>query len=211
MSLSNLDYLIFQKINELGYTLTFLNPLMIFFASYAQYIFFLGVILYWFTRGKAQRMMTLQACISAIMALICSGVIGHFFYRDRPFVHHAVLQLIPHPANASFPSDHAIGAFVIATSIWIFRKKEGGAWLILASGIAFSRVWTGVHYLSDVIGGALIGIAVAYVVHALTQRSIRIQHIFQQVIIGYQKLEHRLWPSYEKSSKELFKNKKKGA
>lgn len=68
--------------------------------------------------------MIVEALTAACIGLSASGVIGNFFYRDRPFVIHIVFQLIKHPANASFPSDHAIGAFGIATTI-LAVSKEG--------------------------------------------------------------------------------------
>jgi undecaprenyl-diphosphatase len=193
MSFSQLDYHWFQLINQLVNTLSFLNPIMRLFASNAEYVFYIGVVFYWFMRQDVMRRMVVESIISACAALIFSGLIGHFIYRDRPFVTHTVLQLIAHPANASFPSDHAIGAFVIATSIWIFRRKEGVFWLSLAACIAFSRVWTGVHYPSDVLAGAVIGVAAAVAVHQLFTRSTMALKGLKQVIHLYESVETKFW------------------
>lgn len=193
MSISDLDYQWFQQINELGHTLSALNPIMRMFASYAEYVFYLGVIVYWFTRHAVKRQMVAESLLSASIALSFSGLIGHYFYRDRPFVTHSVLQLLAHPANASFPSDHAIGAFVIATSIWLFRRKEGTVWLLLASCIAFSRVWTGVHYPLDVLAGAGIGIIAAVAVHQLFGRSTWALKCLKAIIHLYEAIESRVW------------------
>jgi undecaprenyl-diphosphatase len=98
--------------------------------------------------------------------------------------------------NSSFPSDHAIGAFVIATSIWLFRKREGTLWLVLAACISFSRIFTDVHvhYPSDVLAGALIGIASAAGVHAVLVRwSVSLQAIDEAIRI-YENLELKIWP-----------------
>ncbi|BFT74108.1 undecaprenyl-diphosphatase [Paenibacillus sp. P36] len=188
-----MDYQLFQMVNGLGRTMDVLNPVMRMFASYAEYVFYIGIVIYWFTRHQIQRQMVAQSLLSACVVFACSGIIGHFFYRDRPFVTHTVLQLIEHPANASFPSDHATGAFVIAASIWIFRRKEGMVWLVLAACIAFSRVWTGVHYPSDVLAGAVLGIAAAAVVHQLLSRVPKAQNILFQVIHWYEVVENKVW------------------
>ncbi|SDN75693.1 undecaprenyl-diphosphatase [Paenibacillus sp. yr247] len=197
MNFSQLDYHWFQIINQLSNTLSFLNPIMRLLASYAEYVFYIGVVIYWFTRDDVKRRMVAESLISACGALGFSGLIGHFFYRDRPFVTHTVLQLIAHPANASFPSDHAIGAFVIATSIWIFRRKEGKLWLALAACIAFSRVWTGVHYPSDVLAGAVIGIAAAVGVHQFFTRSSLALKWLKQIIDLYEVMESKIWRKNE--------------
>jgi undecaprenyl-diphosphatase len=65
--------------------------------------------------------------------------------------------LLPPSHDPSFPSDHATFAFGIATGLLLVSKGVGVPALILAALIGLSRVYTGEHYLSDVIGGALIG------------------------------------------------------
>ncbi|MFD0696936.1 undecaprenyl-diphosphatase [Paenibacillus sp. GCM10027628] len=198
MSIGQLDYQLFQIINHLGVSVSFLNPLMRFFAQDAEYLFYLGIAVYWFTRREANRKMVAEALVSACVGLLMSGLVGHFFYRDRPFVSHTVLQLIAHPANASFPSDHAIGAFVIATSIWLFRRNDGKVWFGLAACIALSRVWTGVHYPTDVIAGAVIGMLAAAIVHQLIARSKQVQKLRDACIDVYEKLEAKVWPNTQK-------------
>jgi undecaprenyl-diphosphatase len=190
---SNWDYDLFKMINALAGTLTFFNPIMRFLAADAEYLFFLAMIVYWLIRTKENRRMVAQALISACVALGINGMIAHFFYRNRPFMTHPVIQLIKHPANASFPSDHAAGAFVIALAIWFFRKKDGSIWLLLATCIALSRVWTGVHYPTDVIAGALIGMISAWGIHQLFAKSSYAQRILDSVIHFYEVLEQKVW------------------
>jgi undecaprenyl-diphosphatase len=189
-----LDYQLFQVINHWAATVSFLNPLMRFLAQDAEYIFYLGVIVYWLVRTEKSRTMIVQALLSACIALGVGGVLGHFFYRDRPFVAHAVLQLIKHPANASFPSDHATAAFAIATTIWLFRNKDGRVWLVLAACIALSRVWTGVHYPSDVAAGAILGFVAAVGVHRLFDGWGLANRSMQSAIGLYERIEHKVWP-----------------
>ncbi|WML56629.1 undecaprenyl-diphosphatase [Neobacillus sp. PS2-9] len=192
--LSQLDYSIFQSINHLAVNDKFLNPLMEFLAERAEYLFFAGILFYWFFQKSKNRRMIVEASFAACIALGLNMLIGMFFYRDRPFVAHHVNWLIPHVKNASFPSDHATAAFVIATGIWIWRKRDGWVWLILAAGIALSRVWTGVHYPLDVIAGMIIGTSCALTINYLAKRwvkfnklmmfLIRIYHNFESLIVN---------------------------
>lgn len=191
--LQNIDFHVFHSINSLAGTLTLFNPLMRFLAEDAEYFFILGVIVYWFTRTDLNRRMVAEALISACLGLAISGILSDLFYRDRPFVSHPVLQLIKHAANASFPSDHSIAAFVIAMSIWIYRKRAGRVWLFLAACIGFSRIWDGVHYPTDVVGGAFIGILCAVSIHFLFSRWELAQKGLHGMIGLYEKAEQLVW------------------
>lgn len=201
MELLQLDYQWFQKINQLGADASWLNPVMRFFAEKAEYVFLIGVIVYWFSRTASNRKMVAGALLSMGLATSCGAVLGHFFYRDRPFVAHSVIQLIKHAENASFPSDHAMGAFAIATTFWLYKRKSGIAWLILAGCIALSRVWTGVHYPLDVIAGAVIGAAAALVIHQLLAHFSPASRFLLYLIRWYEAQEYKLW--YKKKDKTL--------
>ncbi|MGZ4160742.1 MAG: undecaprenyl-diphosphatase [Neobacillus sp.] len=191
--LSHLDYFVFQSINHLAVTDKFLNPLIELVAEKAEYLFFAAILFYWFFQKSQNRKMVVEACLSACVALGINVLLGMFFYRDRPFVAHHVNWLIPHVKNASFPSDHATAAFVIATAIWIWRKRDGWIWLFLAAGIALSRVWTGVHYPLDVIAGMIIGVGTALAIHNSLIRWEILNKFAMYLIDIYEKVETVVW------------------
>ncbi len=92
--------------------------------------------------------------------------------RPRPFVSIPdVSVLIAHPSSGSFPSAHATTAFAGAALLGWPWPRGRIAFAALAILIAFSRVYLGVHYPSDVLGGAAIGAAFAAAVIATVQRT----------------------------------------
>ncbi|OPA75214.1 hypothetical protein BVG16_21670 [Paenibacillus selenitireducens] len=192
MDFSHIDELVFESINHLAISISALNPVMQFLSEKAEYLFYLGIILYWFTREQKNKKMVIVALFSACIGFGIGKILSHFFYRDRPFVHHAVNQLIEHAANASFPSDHSIGSFVIATAIFLFRKREGIIWLLLAGLISFSRIWNGVHFPSDVIAGALIGIFTSVLVYQLIRRWSFAQKCLNSCVDFYENIERKI-------------------
>lgn len=121
-----------------------------------------------------------------INALICSffsmGIAGGidlviyiFWKRPRPYIAHADSLLANTSGQytdvASFPSSHTYIAFAIATSIFLYgHRRLGTALFVLASLIAISRIGAGLHYPSDVIGGALLGIASGIVAYILVHK-----------------------------------------
>ncbi|GIP32801.1 undecaprenyl-diphosphatase [Paenibacillus sp. J2TS4] len=199
MTTTEIEYRIFKSINQWAAGDSFVNQLMIFFAEYAEYIFVIGLLVYWFTRKQRNRQMVLQTALAACTALAVNKVLGHLLYRSRPFVDHDVIQLIAHDANASFPSNHAAATFVIATAIWLFRKKEGRLWLILASIVSLSRIWVGVHYPLDILGGMMNGILCAVVIHIIFTRWAWANRVLYALLRVYEQLEQRIWVKNEPS------------
>lgn len=160
--IKDLDFTIFQTLNNIPYEYPFLESTMVFFADYAQWIIGASILWYWFHPKKKDRVLTLKIVTSTAFAFGINEIIRHFWFRARPFVEHDVNQLIEHSTSSSFPSNHAACAFAIAFSIFLYSKKKGSLWLLLALLIAVSRVFVGVHYPTDVVAGAGLGIFVSW-------------------------------------------------
>ena len=87
------------------------------------------------------------------------------FDRDRPFVADPTITVIDtRPTSSSFPSGHA--AMAVAGAIAGTRMLPGSIWVWwpLATLVAVSRIYIGVHWPFDVVAGALIGVASAWFV-----------------------------------------------
>lgn len=100
----------------------------------------------------------------AIGALITNVVLKHIIARTRPYeVIDGLILLIEKQSDFSFPSGHTCASFAAAGVYWrMMPKKYGIPLLILAVLIAFSRLYVGVHYPSDVLGGLLAGLFAAW-------------------------------------------------
>jgi undecaprenyl-diphosphatase len=160
------DYSIYKSIDGTGPN--FLHAPMKFAANDLVFVIVAIVALTFLIPWRAHR---LDRRIGAVMATAAGGValllvqpISNAVDRARPFVDHPHAKLLIHHAtDAGFPSDHATGAFAMAMALWFYDRAIGALALVLAAIVAFARVYVGVHYPSDVVGGALIGIAVALI------------------------------------------------
>jgi undecaprenyl-diphosphatase len=145
------------------------------FSSWSVPVFAAATILLWFLArpgGSVKwKAATVAALASAGVALLVNQVIGHVWFRERPFVAHPAhaVVLTARSTDPSFPSDHAAAAFAIATAVFAFSARAGLAFFAGAVLISLSRIFVGLHYPGDVLGGALIGIASALLVVKLAE------------------------------------------
>ncbi|MFE5301124.1 phosphatase PAP2 family protein [Streptomyces sp. NPDC056632] len=102
------------------------------------------------------------APLAAGIALLVNIPIRGFVERPRPFRDHQGLEvLVAGKTDFSFVSDHATMAMAIAVGVFVAHRRFGLAAIGLALAEAFCRVYMGVHYPTDVVGGLALGTAVA--------------------------------------------------
>ncbi|MFE0003165.1 phosphatase PAP2 family protein [[Kitasatospora] papulosa] len=102
------------------------------------------------------------APLAAGIALLINIPIRGFVERPRPFLDHEGLEvLVQGKTDFSFVSDHATMAMAIAVGLFVANRKFGLVAIGLALVEGFCRVYMGVHYPTDVIGGLALGTAVA--------------------------------------------------
>ncbi len=105
-----------------------------------------------------------------ICSLLLCLITGEFITKNlvcrvRPcYQDMTIPMLVNRPNSYSFPSGHTASSFTSASTIFYFNKKAGLLALVLASIIAFSRMYLFVHFPTDVLAGVLWGIASSVVV-----------------------------------------------
>jgi len=147
--------------------------IIIFFAEYFIWVLTAAVVIgfLWAKRGdfKSGVYYSLLALVSASLArLVIKPVFLLFVSRPRPFMTSGNAPLIEEDILAaccnSFPSGHALFVFALATTVFMYNKKWGMVAYICALLVGIARVLAGVHFPTDILGGAVIGAITAWII-----------------------------------------------
>ncbi|KKT15742.1 MAG: PAP2 (Type 2 phosphatidic acid phosphatase) family protein [Parcubacteria group bacterium GW2011_GWB1_43_6] len=157
----NLDVLIFQQINGLAGRWNFLDGAGIFFAQYFEYAL-VGFTLFFLRKNFRVILSAFSAAVLARFGIV--ELIRLFWSRARPFIGNNVNLLIGHENTSSFPSGHAAFYFGLATVVYFYNKKAGIAFFAASFLVSIARIFVGVHWPTDVLGGAIVGILSGWLV-----------------------------------------------
>jgi len=144
----------------------FVMPLLSICGNFG-FIWFLTAGLLYFSK-KSQ-----PAAEAIFFSLLVSSFFGNLLLknmvrRPRPFtLRDSCDTIIEHPVDYSFPSGHAYSSFAAATAVCLYLPLLGVIALIVAAGIAFSRLYLCVHFLSDVLSSTIFGVGTGVAVYYL--------------------------------------------
>ena len=110
---------------------------------------------------------TITGTIAVGFANLVTLQINNAYFRVRPFVEHDLDLLFYKPTDSSFPANAAAIGFAIATAVFLRRRRLGLVLYGMAAFYGFARVYAGVHYPSDVLAGASIGLTMALVAYGI--------------------------------------------
>lgn len=162
-----MDYTIFSFINSFAGKWLCLDSFAIFFAQYFVYWLVAGAVVAFFlikSKKEKIRYLILTTASVILSRLVITELIRVIWHRPRPFVVHTVNSLIEHSASVSFPSGHIAFLFALATVIYFINKRFGIIFFILCFLVGAARVFVGIHYPLDILGGIVVGIFSAILV-----------------------------------------------
>lgn len=151
----------------------FLTPVLTFLTHLGDHgYFWIALTILFLLLKKTKKVGGLMTCSLLLNTLVNNVLLKNLVARTRPYeVVDGLHRIIEAQSDYSFPSGHTGSAFAVAVVVFLMcPRKIGVPVLVFAFVIAFSRLYVGVHFPTDVLGGALIGAVIAYLVCAVYRR-----------------------------------------
>ncbi len=111
--------------------------------------------------------------LSALLAdvLLCNVLLKPLVNRTRPYEVLGYDLIVPPMQDASFPSGHTAASFAAAAALYAIHPNWGRAAYVFAALMGFSRLYLGVHFPTDVLAGAVVGILAAKIAMHLLKKT----------------------------------------
>ncbi len=162
-----MDNAITQAINGFAGNNAALDTFVIYVTKFGVPLLLVLVVAQWWL-GKS-RPTARYACVSAgasfALGLGLAQIMLLFIHRARPYDAGISHLIVPQTVDWSFPSDHAIASMsIVWTYLLLGLRKWAGIFFGIAAAVCLSRIYVGMHYASDILGGALVALIAAVIV-----------------------------------------------
>ena len=141
----------------------------------------LGLILLIPKKYRKTGIMVLGALV--VMLVVNNIVLKNLIARPRPcWTYPEMVQLVHNPSSYSFPSGHTTSAFAVAFTVFSQHKRLGKLIIVMASVMAFTRLYVFVHFPTDIYGGILVAMAITTFVCFMEKKiSPKVDEIIQNI------------------------------
>lgn len=172
-----MDLFLFWKINALVGISSLLDWLGIFLSGKFAWLVGLAIIAFALKEKWWKEKDKLIVLIGSplLSRLVLTELIRFFLHRARPAVAletaKKLIEIWPSERFNSFPSGHATFFFALAMAVYFYNKKAGIALFTVATIIGLAKIFVSAHWPSDVLAGAIIGVASAWLVKFFVYKS----------------------------------------
>ena len=158
-----------------------MDQIAVFCANYLYLILLLLAAVWLFFQPRQAKLDMVCWGLFALPAMYVMLLIAGMVYDDpRPFVTGHFTPLIPHAADNGFPSDHTLLCSATSIIVLLFSRRMGTVLWCLTLAVGLSRVYVGVHHLTDILGSIAIAIAVGSLVWIFLVPRLRHTEVYEQ-------------------------------
>lgn len=168
-----IDLILFQFIRGLAGKFKVIDWIGIFFANYLGYFLIIGAIILIFQKKNfRERFYNISFLVLSLILSrgLITEIIRFIYNRERPFVVLNFIPLADHNGGASFPSGHMAFYFALALIMTFIINFKNYGFLIAVLIMGLARIFTGVHWPSDILGGIIVGLLSVFLVKLILLR-----------------------------------------
>lgn len=154
-----------------------LDPIFLFITNTSTLVCLLiiaiTILTGWSKRIKELTLKGFQLLVTFLTSFLLIKFLKYLIGRERPYITYDFLDKLAQAESLSFPSGHTFEAFAFSTAVALLFKN---LWLrififLWAALVGISRMILGMHYISDVMGGIILGLLTGYFVHVLYRKN----------------------------------------
>jgi len=149
---------LFLQIYNLGGHNYLLDRIFIFGANELIFVTFIIIFLLIILGGPQERRAFLLIIVGLILAKLLVIFTHIIFFEPRPYITFNLIPLISHTPDAAFPSTHTTVMATVAAAYLFCKSKFSLLFLFLMFWVGFARIYVGVHYPLDILGGIIYGL-----------------------------------------------------
>ncbi len=173
-----MDLVLFNFLHNLAGESFIVDALGVFLARYLPYIMIAAGLFYILFKEDHWQMKAFSGLFILLTVLLSRGLFVHvireFFEKFRPFDVIGFEPLFTPVHELAFPSGHAALLFSLSFALFLFNKKWGGWFLFLAFINGLARVFSGVHWPLDILGGVVVGLISFSLVYVLLEKQYKV-------------------------------------
>lgn len=180
-----MDSTITKWINSFAGQSAALDKVMVEITTFGVPFMVLLVVLQWWSKKPRdhKRHTGVAAGLSFLLGLALAQIMLVFIHRIRPYDAGLSHLIVPRTADWSFPSDHAIASLSIVFAFVLQGLRRWSfIFLVLAALVCISRIYVGMHYASDILGGAAVALLAAYAVKKLYREGTKLDRFITRIL-----------------------------
>lgn len=174
--LAAVDAVFTRTINGPAGSFAISDMIMVGLAQWAVFLIVGSIALRWwfFTPRPAQRFAAVSCGFATAIGLGLNQIVLLFVNRIRPYDAGVSHLIVGRSTDPSFPSDHATVVVAIAIMLWLLKDRLRYHYGMIALCVSYSRVFIGMHYVGDVLGGMVTAAAAAILVRSFYRQELAI-------------------------------------
>lgn len=162
--MEHLNDQLFLAINAGAHPSAILLAAGLFCAAWLVPLAVLLFVVLWIRKPAEQRGALITATVVMLIGLGVNQLLGALYFHPRPFMIGLGHQYLPHPADNSFPSDHATFIWSLGFALLVLGRLRLWGIILTIAGfcVAWGRIYVGVHFPLDMLGSFMVSLLVAF-------------------------------------------------